>query len=88
MTWGLTWDVLGGTVLLGLGMLLGTSWTTLTLKPKLRRQAEERRRLNEEWSALRTARRQRSESSQGASPQAERDWYIARPVAEDLRDDD
>jgi hypothetical protein len=38
-------------------MLLGTTWTVQALQPTLRRQAEECRRLNEEWLALRTDRR-------------------------------
>jgi hypothetical protein len=37
------------------GMLLGTTWTLQALQPKLRRQAEERRRLNAEWQAVRDA---------------------------------
>ncbi|MGH3768850.1 MAG: hypothetical protein ACRDS0_08800 [Pseudonocardiaceae bacterium] len=41
---------------LSLGMLLGTTWTIQVLQPKLRRQAEERRRLNAEWQAIRDAR--------------------------------
>ncbi len=38
------------------GVLLGTAWTVQALQPKLRRQAEERRRLNAEWQAVRHAR--------------------------------
>jgi hypothetical protein len=38
------------------GMLLGTAWTIQATQPKLRRQAEERRRLNAEWQAVRHAR--------------------------------
>jgi hypothetical protein len=37
------------------GMLLGTAWTVQATQPKLRRQAEERRRLNAEWQAVRHA---------------------------------
>ena len=37
------------------GMLLGTTWTVQALQPKLRRQAEERRRLNAEWQAIQDA---------------------------------
>lgn len=84
----LTLLVLGAVLLLCLGLLLGSMWTTQALQPKLRRQAEERRRLNEEWSALRTARRQHGESSQGGIPLAERDWYISPSVVEDRPDDD
>jgi hypothetical protein len=41
---------------LSIGMLLGTAWTAQALQPKLRRQAEERRRLNAEWQAVRDTR--------------------------------
>ena len=40
-----------------LGLLLGSSWTLQAVQLKLRRQAEERRKLDEEWSALRKVRR-------------------------------
>jgi hypothetical protein len=65
-------EVLGGVLLVCLGMLLGTSWTVQALQPKLRRQAQERRRLNEEWSAVRTARRQWVECPHCGSPLSER----------------
>jgi hypothetical protein len=54
-------QVLAAVLLIWLGVLLGAVWATQALQPKLRRQAEERRQLNEEWSAVRTARRQHSE---------------------------
>jgi hypothetical protein len=38
------------------GVLLGTAWTVQVLQPRLRRQAEERRRLNAEWQAIRDTR--------------------------------
>lgn len=57
----MTLQVMSGVLMLCLGVLLGTAWTTQAAQPKLRRQAEERRRLNEEWSAVRAANRQRSE---------------------------
>jgi hypothetical protein len=38
-------------------MLLGTTWSVQATQPKLRRQAEERRRLNAEWQAVRYAQR-------------------------------
>lgn len=44
-----------------LGLLLGSTWTIQILQSKLQRQAEERRKLNEEWVALRAARQRRSE---------------------------
>jgi hypothetical protein len=53
--------VLSALLMLCVGGLLGTAWATQTLHPTLRRQAEERRRLNDEWLVVRTARRQRSE---------------------------
>lgn len=43
-------------VLFCFGLLLGAAWTTQFLQPKLCQQAEERRRLNEEWAALIDAR--------------------------------
>ncbi|MGH3972648.1 MAG: hypothetical protein ACRDS9_04910 [Pseudonocardiaceae bacterium] len=84
----MTLQVLGGVMLLCLGLLLGSMWTIQALQPKLRRQAEERRRLNEEWVAIRAARRQRGESSSGMSPQTERYWYLAPSGVEYRPDDD
>ncbi len=46
-------------LLVCLGLLLGATWTIQAMQYRLRRQAEERRRLNAEWAALRTARRRR-----------------------------
>jgi cell division protein FtsL len=54
----MTLALLSAVLMLSLGALLGTAWTTQASQPKLRRQAEERRRLNNEWSALRAARQQ------------------------------
>ncbi|HZA15644.1 MAG TPA: hypothetical protein VE645_01895 [Pseudonocardiaceae bacterium] len=84
----LGWVALGAVLLVCLGLLLGTSWTTQALQPKLRHQAEERRRLNEEWSAVRTARRQRGKCPRCDSALSEQDWYIAPTLIEDLPDDD
>ncbi len=78
----------GAGLLVCLGLLIGASWTTQALQPKLRRQAEERRRLNAEWSAVRTARRQRSECPRCATPLSERDWYYSTTLVEDPPDDD
>jgi cell division protein FtsL len=64
---------LGGVLLICFGLLLGATWTTQVLQPKLRRQAEERRRLNEEWSAVHTARNQLDTCRRCASPLLERD---------------
>lgn len=52
-------------VVLFAGILLGSTFTIQATQPELRRQAEERRRLNEEWAALRSARRQDQEPSDG-----------------------
>jgi hypothetical protein len=42
-------------VCLSLGVLLGMTWTVQALQPNLRRQAEERRRLNAQWQDVREA---------------------------------
>ncbi|HKR51321.1 MAG TPA: hypothetical protein VJT72_17415 [Pseudonocardiaceae bacterium] len=83
-----TLQVLGAVLLVCVGLLLGASWTIQAIEPKLRRQAEERRRLNEEWSAIRIARRQRSQCPRCGSPLSERDWYYAPMVVNDRPDDD
>lgn len=57
----MTLALLSAVLVLSSGALIGTSWATLALQPKFRRQAEERRRLNNEWLALRAARQQQSE---------------------------
>ncbi|MFZ0122199.1 MAG: hypothetical protein WAN20_05795 [Pseudonocardiaceae bacterium] len=79
--------LLGSVLLLCLGLLLGASWTTQALQPKLRRQAEERRRLNEEWSTVRAARRHRGECPRCASPLSEQNWYFAPTLMEYPPDD-
>lgn len=81
--------VLGAALLVCLGLLFGATWTVQALQHKLRQLAAERRRLNEEWSAVHTARRQRGECPRCAGPLSERDWFYA-PVAavEDPSDDD
>lgn len=83
-----TLQVLGGLLLVCLGLLLGATWTTQALQPQLHRQAEERRRLNEEWLAVRTASRQRCRCPRCACPLSQQDWYIAPTLAEDPSDDD
>jgi sulfite exporter TauE/SafE len=57
----MTLQVLSGALLVCFGVLLGSAWTTQLAQPKLRRQAEERRRLNEEWVAVRAASREWAE---------------------------
>jgi len=71
-----------------LGLLLGGAWTIQAVQPKLRQQAEERRRLNEEWSAVRTAARQRGTCPRCATLLPEGDWYFAPTRVEDPPDDD
>lgn len=81
-------QLLGAVVLVCLGLLLGTTWTVQALQPKLRQQAEERRRLNEEWAAVRAIRWQETVCPCCASPLSGWVWYIApTPVAE-MDDDD
>ncbi|MGH3765070.1 MAG: hypothetical protein ACRDS0_26165 [Pseudonocardiaceae bacterium] len=79
--------LLGGLFLVCLGLLLGATWTTQALQTQLRRQAEERRRLNEEWLAVRTARHQGGHCPRCASPLPEHDWHIA-PIPWDAPPDD
>lgn len=45
-----------GLVLIGIGTLIGSSWTVQALEAKFRQQTAERRRLNEEWRAVRAYR--------------------------------
>lgn len=81
--------ILGGVLLVCLGLLLGSSWTIQAVQPKLRRQAEERHRLNEEWLAIRTARRQRVECPRCGRSLYAWNWYVApTPVEAQLSDDD
>lgn len=47
-----------GLVLIGVGALIGSSWTVQALEGRFRQHAAERRRLNEEWRALRAYRAQ------------------------------
>jgi hypothetical protein len=80
-------QVLGTVLLVCLGLLLGTTWTIQALQAKLRRQAEERRRLNAEWAAIRTIRWQETVCPRCASPLSKGNRYIVpTPVAE-LDDD-
>lgn len=83
----MTLQMLGGFLLMGLGLLLGATWTTQALQNRVRRQAEERRRLNEEWLAVRAIRRQRCRCPRCARPLPEPDWYLAPTLVEDPPDD-
>ncbi len=83
-----TLQVLGSVLLVCFGLLLGNAWTIQALQPKLRRQADERRRLDKEWAAVRTARGQRAQCPRCGITLAERPWYIAPTIVEDPPDDD
>lgn len=50
--------LVAGLLLIGLGALIGSSWTVQALEARSRHHAAERRRLNEEWSAVRAYRAQ------------------------------
>lgn len=67
-------QVLVGALLVCLGLLLGATWTIQALQSRFRRQAEERRRLNEEWAAVSAARRQRGQCPRCKALLFERDW--------------
>lgn len=79
--------LLGAVLLICFGLLLGATWTTQALQPKLHRQAEERRKLNEEWSAVRAARRLRGTCPRCATGLSEQDWYFAATLVEDPPED-
>jgi hypothetical protein len=74
-------------LLICLGLLLGGSWTNQALQVTLRRQAEERRKLNEEWRAIR-GRQQEGQCPCCTSPLSEYDSYIAPATVEQLPYDD
>ncbi len=80
--------VLSAVLLVCLGLLLGATWTVQALHRKLRRQAEERRRLNEEWLAIRTAQQHRTRCPRCASPLPGWGWFVAPMDVEDEPDDD
>jgi hypothetical protein len=82
-----TVQVLGAILLVCLGVLFGATWTIQMLQPRLRRQAGQRRRLNEEWSAVRAARRQQRECPRCGTLLTQRYWYLAPTIAEDRLDD-
>lgn len=82
----MTLQVWGAVLLVCLALLLGASWSQV-LQFKLR-QGEERRRLDEEWLAVRTARLQRGECPRCRSPRSERDWYFPPKIGEEQPDDD
>lgn len=89
MTWqSLGWIALAAILLICIGLLLGATWTTQALQPKLRQRAEERRRLNEEWAAARATRRHGQICPYCDYPLTEADWYGEQTIVEDPSDDD
>lgn len=70
------------------GLLLGSTWTIQALRPRLCHQAEERRKLNEEWAALRTAHEKQQRCPRCGIPLDERYWYIAPAIVNEPLDDD
>lgn len=88
MTLELGWVLLAAILLVCLGLLLGATWTMQALQPQLNRQAEERRRLNEEWAAVRATRHQLSECPRCGCVLTRRDWYVTPTPAESPPDDD
>jgi hypothetical protein len=81
-------QVLSAVLLVCLGLLLGSTWTIQALQPKLHQQAEERRKLNEEWMAVRTAHRHRTKCPRCGITLAEQHWYFAPTQVEDPLDDE
>lgn len=89
MNWSaVVWLALGASLLICLGMLLGATWTTQAIQPRLRLQAEERRRLNEEWVAVRAAHRQLVECPRCGYPLVGPDSYSSSTRLEGPVDDD
>ncbi|MGH3979663.1 MAG: hypothetical protein ACRDRZ_11790 [Pseudonocardiaceae bacterium] len=80
----MTTMLVGGLVLIGLGLLLGSTWTIHALEGRFRHQAAERRRLNEEWEAVRAFPAQPGRCPYCAG---EVDWYH-RPVQMITPEDD
>jgi hypothetical protein len=82
------WILLVSGLALCFGLLLGTTWTVQAMQPRLRRQAEDRRKLNEEWLAVRSARQQRERCPYCALRLAEYDQDPRQAPVEDPPDDD
>lgn len=78
-------QVLVSVLLLCLGLLLGSSWTLQALQSKLHRQAEERRRLNDEWSAVRAIRHQLDHCPQCGTPLSKQGLRPREPILVDQR---
>jgi hypothetical protein len=70
------------------GLLLGTTWTMMAMQPRLRRQAQDRHKLNEEWLAVRSARQQQGRCPYCALRLTEYDQDPEQAPVEDPPDDD
>jgi cell division protein FtsL len=70
----LLWILLGAILLVCFGLLLGATWTTQAIQPRLRQLAEERRRLNEEWVAVRATHHRLRECPRCGYPLTGQDW--------------
>lgn len=81
-------QVFGLFLLLCVGLLLGSTWTIQVVRPKLDRQAEERRRLNDEWAMIYSIRQQQARCKRCGSLQAEVGLYFEQAPIEDMPDDD
>lgn len=72
----MTLQVLSAVLLVLLGLLLGKAWTTQVSQRRLGHQAEERRRLNNEWSTVRTIRRKQGECVDCGKLLSDRDFIL------------
>jgi uncharacterized paraquat-inducible protein A len=84
----LGWLMLGAILTVCFGLLLGATWTTQALQPKLQQQAEERRRLNQAWAAVRAARHQVITCPRCGCPLNARYWYRTQESEQDPPEDD
>lgn len=80
--------VFGGLLLIFLGMLLGATWTNQVNRAQLDRQAAERRRLNDEWTAIRAIRQEQSGCPRCGGTLYAQNWYFTPTAVEERSDDD
>lgn len=81
-------QALSAVLLVCLGLLLGATWTIQAMQPNLRRRAEERRRLNEEWATVRTIRLRQTVCPRCGNPLSTRDRYTAPTLVQDPDEDE
>lgn len=81
-------QLLSSLLLICLGLLLGTTWTVQALRPKLDRQAEERRRLNAEWATIYSIRRRQVRCTRCEYMRTEVGLRFEQAPIEDLLDDE